>query len=101
MDRDCQAHSQCSRTALYEFGVDPEWDEWGAALYESYAADMEAQEATDIMSRNPAIVTSLYASIAHSLCERLEYAIYESTCPYCNILQKDIDAHMELCEPMY
>lgn len=51
--------------AMYEFGADPLWDEWGAALYESYAADNEG-------------IRGGYHLIAHNLCEELEYGIYDA-----------------------
>ena len=58
-----------SERILYEFGTEPEWDEWGAALYESVQADKEAYEG---------LTSDAYADTAMTFCERLEYEVYEA-----------------------
>lgn len=58
-------------SALIDVAADPMGLEFGAALYESYAADWEAV-------CSPGWSADAYASTAHRLCEEIEYAWYES-----------------------
>jgi hypothetical protein len=65
----------------------PEWLEWCAALYESYASDREwSQQVTYLPAtgtyRLPPAGSALaslgdYCTAAHALCESLEFMIYQ------------------------
>jgi predicted PhzF superfamily epimerase YddE/YHI9 len=65
----------------------PEWLEWCAALYESYASDREwSQQVTYLPATGtyslPAVGSALaslgdYCTAAHALCESLEFMIYQ------------------------
>lgn len=48
----------------------PEWLEWCAAMYESYAADHEYADSPEASAGD-------YASAAQALCESLEFMIYQ------------------------
>lgn len=56
-----------------------EWDEWVAAMYESYAADWEAAQTRMGRHETPEIGLALdsYAGTAHALAERIEDETYE------------------------
>jgi hypothetical protein len=60
----CSLHTYCVESALYVF-KDDIWDEFGAALYESYHNDHYS-------------VNSGYNLASHHLCEDIETAIYNA-----------------------